>query len=461
MIPIVLVVWIGFLRGRLLKGEGRLLLALTAFFAIYALGHYTPVFEVLFDHVPGVDKFRRPADATFLFGASLALTAGWLCDRVLREGLPAVATWRRGLEAAVATVLLGIGAAVAYSQGQLTQTLPVLAVTTVMVMVAVVAVVWAVQSNTGADPARHKAAIAVLVLLTVIDLRVFTVGTPLNAMSIKPFTVLDDPEDVPLAAWLEREVAEIELYEGPVRVEVLGLGGAWQNLPMSIGVEDTLGYNPLRLAEYDKAVGSDQNSHTVDRRFGTLMTGYRSDFADLLGVRIIILGGPMEEIDPASAPAFGPALRFRGSWVYENPRTVPRVLFIGREGARRYDPDTLIEQGSLPRLDWRREALIDPLPEPPIQPAQIRGRAGFVRMLERTSDMVDLEVSAQRPGFVVLHDIAYPGWVAYVDGERQEPRRANALFMAASVPTGKHSVRFVYEPLSVEHIWALLVGDDR
>ena len=82
-------------------------------------------------------------------------------------------------------------------------------------------------------------------------------------------------------------------------------------------------------------------------------------------------------------------------------------------------------------------------------------------MLERTSDMVDLEVSAQRPGFVVLHDIAYPGWVAYVDGERQEPRRANALFMAASVPTGKHSVRFVYEPLSVEHIWALLVGDDR
>ncbi|MEQ8393928.1 hypothetical protein [Thalassobaculum sp.] len=461
MIPIVLVLWIGLLRGRLLKGEGRLPLALAAFFAIYALGHYTPIFEVLFDHVPGVDRFRRPADATFLLGATLALSAGWLCDRVLRDGLPVVAGWRRGVEAAIAMALLAAGAGVAHSQGRLIQTLPALGTTAAMAIAAVVVVAWAVRSGRTAVPARRTAAVAALLLLTLIDLRIFTVGTPLNAMSIKPFTVLDDPEDVPLAAWLECEVSEIELYEGPVRVEVLGLGGAWQNLPMSIGVEDTLGYNPLRLAEYDKAVGSEQNSHTLERRFGTLMTGYRSDFADLLGVRIIVLGGPMEEVDPASASAFGPALRFRGSWVYENPRTVPRVLFIGREGARRYDPETLIEQGGLPRLDWRREALIDPLPEPPIQPAQVRGRAGFVRMLERTSDRVDLEVSAQRPGFVVLHDIGYPGWVAYVDGERQEPRRANALFMAASLSAGKHRVQFIYEPLSVEHLWAMLVGDAR
>lgn len=461
MLPIVLVLWLGLLRGGLLRGEGRLLLGLGAFLVIYTLGSYTPVFHLLFDYVPGVDKFRRPADATFGLGAVLALAAGWLLDQLLRGGLPAVRAWRRAAEVAVVVALLATAGAVAYEQSRLMQALPALGLALAMLVATVVAVLWIARSEAGTRPRWRNGAVAVLLLLTVVDLRVFTVGTPLNAMSIKPFTVLNDPEEVPLAAWLEREVSELELNEGPVRVELLGLGGAWQNLPMAIGVEDTLGYNPLRLAEYDKAVGSEQNSHTMERQFGTLMTGYRSDFTDLLGVRFIVLGGPMEDIDPASAPSFGPALRFRGSWVYENPRTVPRVLFVGREGAVRYDPDTLIEQGGMPHLDWRREALIDPLLEPPIPASEVVGRAGIVRIVDKDSDYLEVEVSARRPGFVVLHDIAYPGWVAYVDDVRQEPRRANALFMAASVPSGSHRVRFVYEPLSPAHLWALLVGDGR
>ena len=137
-------------------------------------------------------------------------------------------------------------------------------------------------------------------------------------------------------------MAAIEAREGPVRVEVLGLGGAWQNAALVLGLESTLGYNPLRLQDYDLAVGARQNSHRPARQFGTLMTGYRSDFADLLGVRLIVLGAPIETIDPASAPAFGPPRRIGGAWIYDNPRALPRVLFIGREGARPHDPDALV-----------------------------------------------------------------------------------------------------------------------
>jgi len=342
--------------------------------------------------------------------------------------------------------------------------LPPLAVALALAAVAVGLLAWAGAAAQAGLLWKRDAVLAGLIVLTLIDLRVFTVGNPLNARPIEPFAVLDEPAEVPLAAWMEARVAELEAREGPVRVEVLGLGGAWQNAPLVIGVESTLGYNPLRLADYDTAVGAGQNSDSWPaRRFGTLMTGYRSDFADLLGVRLIALGAPMESIDPVGAVSYGPPLRIGGAWVYENPRALPRVLFIGLEGAHPHDPDALVASGGLPALDWRREALIDPLPEPlpeTLPAAADPSPAGEVRIVARTSDRVDLEVVARRHGFVVLHDMAYPGWVVHVDGEAQELRRANALFMAAAVPAGQHTVSFAYEPLTPENLWAMLTGGD-
>ena len=55
---------------------------------LYALGRYTPGFEVIFDHLPGVDLYRRPADATFLINIVLAFAAGYLVHRYVRDGLP-------------------------------------------------------------------------------------------------------------------------------------------------------------------------------------------------------------------------------------------------------------------------------------------------------------------------------------------------------------------------------------
>ena len=66
---------------------------------LYALGKYTPAFHLMYDVVPGVSLFRRPADATFVFGALLAIVAGYLVHRWLtdtRAAAAAVAA-RRGI----------------------------------------------------------------------------------------------------------------------------------------------------------------------------------------------------------------------------------------------------------------------------------------------------------------------------------------------------------------------------
>lgn len=463
-VPIVLILWIGLVRGRLLRGQGWLLVLLAAFYTLYSIGHYTPLFKLLFDHLPGVDKFRRPSDATYAFGAMIALSAGWLLDRLTREGLPPVTAWRRAMEPLAMLGLAGVAAWVAWDRDRLQQALPAIALSLALSALAVALLVAAARRE-GRGRVWRRAALAALLLMTVVDLRVFNVGTSLNAQPVESFALLDDPEEVPLATWLEREVATIESRDGPIRVEVLGLGGPWQNAPMALGVESTLGYNPLRLADYDHAVGAGQNSHWfLIRKFGTLMTGYRSDFADILGIRLIVLGTPMEKVDPWSAPYFGPPRRVGNAWIYENRRALPRALFIGREGAHAYDPEAMIRDGGLPPLDWRREALIDPIPpagDPaaPLLAHSESSDAGTVRIVERRSDLIELEIEAARDGFAVLHDIAYPGWLAYVDGQPIEPLRANVLFMAAPVPTGRHTVTFAYEPLTPHHLWALLTGD--
>ncbi len=47
-----------------------------------------------------------------------------------------------------------------------------------------------------------------------------------------------------------------------------------------------------------------------------------------------------------------------------------------------------------------------------------------------------------------LSDTYYPGWKAFVDGAEQPIYRADFVLRAVSVPSGVHTVRFVYDPLS-------------
>jgi hypothetical protein len=51
-------------------------------------------------------------------------------------------------------------------------------------------------------------------------------------------------------------------------------------------------------------------------------------------------------------------------------------------------------------------------------------------------------------GFLVLADVNYPGWSAFLDGGRVPLLQADYAFRAVRVPAGKHTVEFRYEPLS-------------
>ena len=60
----------------------------------------------------------------------------------------------------------------------------------------------------------------------------------------------------------------------------------------------------------------------------------------------------------------------------------------------------------------------------------------------------ELDVNTAQPGILVVSQMDYPGWEAYVDGRSVDIRRANYAFPSIFVSPGPHHVRFSFEPRS-------------
>jgi hypothetical protein len=67
---------------------------------------------------------------------------------------------------------------------------------------------------------------------------------------------------------------------------------------------------------------------------------------------------------------------------------------------------------------------------------------------EYKPERVVVNVKADKPGYLVLTDTWYPGWVAWVDGQRAPIYRADYIFRAVPLAAGQHSVVFEYHPAS-------------
>ena len=70
------------------------------------------------------------------------------------------------------------------------------------------------------------------------------------------------------------------------------------------------------------------------------------------------------------------------------------------------------------------------------------------KVVEMSSDRVEIDVDSKCGGLLVLTDSYYPGWKATVDGKDATVHPADVAFRGVSVPTGTSRVVFSYEPSS-------------
>ena len=233
------------------------------------------------------------------------------------------------------------------------------------------------------------------------------------------------------------------------RVELVGLGFEWPNAPLVHGFDHVLGYNPLRLNVITQAVGANDTVAGWDqRRFTPLMPSYRSHLADLLGLRYIASSVPIERVDKHLKPGDLRLLtRTKDGYIYENPRALPRAMFVGEWMLA--DFDELIRTGKWPEFDPSRIVLLDVVP--PVteseEPTSTDAGAAEISIETYENTVVEIDVTSSRAGFVVLNDVWQVWWRASVDDKPTDILKANVLFRAVPVPAGHHTVRFEFTPL--------------
>ena len=76
------------------------------------------------------------------------------------------------------------------------------------------------------------------------------------------------------------------------------------------------------------------------------------------------------------------------------------------------------------------------------------GRKSAAHIVEYLPNRIELHTDSSQDGFLILSEIFYPGWMAYVDGKKVPVFRADYLLRAVPLTEGRHHVIFVYRPIS-------------
>lgn len=136
--------------------------------------------------------------------------------------------------------------------------------------------------------------------------------------------------------------------------------------------------------------------------------------------------------------------------LYEIPGALPRAYVVHSAKTVKTEAEALAYIQS-PQFHPGEEVVLEgetganavapaPLPSSKINEAGIE---------QKGPNEVVTRFNAAAPGFLVLNDVFYPGWKAFLDGKETAIVRANHLFRAVQVPEGQHTVQFRYEPLSL------------
>ena len=229
----------------------------------------------------------------------------------------------------------------------------------------------------------------------------------------------------------------------PRDARMAGLGTALiPNNAAMYGLEDARGYNAMlneRLYETYPLWSQYQ------RAWFNRIDDLSRPFLSFLNVRYALAAASAPVPRDWSVKAID-----RNTQLLENTRVLPRAIVPRNvRYTRGHAVDEMKSNDDFSGIAWIETQAY----EPHIAP----NGPGTVR-IERKGLEYHLDATLERPSWIVVAETHWPGWRAYVDGNRVRAHFANHAFIGVHVPAGRHTVRLVYLPESFTRGRAISLG---
>lgn len=240
-----------------------------------------------------------------------------------------------------------------------------------------------------------------------------------------------------------------------------GYGSAYI-LPNFQSVDKTYspeGNDPLHIKEYGELLASTKNGKVPDvlpRPDANIAPGFgesdlknnyfRKRVLDILGVKYILnkndnFSGP----DLSTFPENEYALVWEKTpWqVYENKSALPR-FFIVNDFILAKDKEQALSLFYDKNIDLRKTLILEEKPEIRIDKLS----DNKVNLVSYAPNKIVFETQTSKNSLLFLSDSYYLEWKAKIDGKNTKLLIADYSFRAVAVPSGKHTIEFVYDPKS-------------
>jgi hypothetical protein len=142
--------------------------------------------------------------------------------------------------------------------------------------------------------------------------------------------------------------------------------------------------------------------------------------------------------------------RDRNVLIYRNKDVSPRA-FVVYNVVNVSSLSESLEQMASSNIDLNQTAVVENLPVELVNSINKTGRhmqaePGNAKLVN--SGELTVEVNAKAAGLLIVTDQYYPGWNAYVDGQRRPIYPVDGIFRGVFLEPGNHQIEFKYRPFS-------------
>lgn len=230
------------------------------------------------------------------------------------------------------------------------------------------------------------------------------------------------------------------------------------NMLSAYGLESLSAYDPMYPLQTARFLSLADNGQ-IDNpksRYGKIDT-LNSPLVDLANICYVLSVKRDEQSKPDSKGLIGgqfrlekfkPVFEDKTVVVLKNNQCFERV-WLTRQYGEAESPEAIAGKITDPKTDLKTTIYLEKKLSEKIEKTALEKNEKVDWRLNLPGEK-QFDVVVNKPSIIFIADSYYPGWQAIIDNEKAEVYRADFVFQAVVVPGGKHLVKLVYKPESIE-----------